>query len=51
MLRAFAEAAAALDNDDYRQAAIRNAEFVTRLAVVAGCCGPGGWRVSQRLPW
>jgi uncharacterized protein YyaL (SSP411 family) len=28
MLRSFAEAAAALDRDDYRQAAIRNAEFV-----------------------
>jgi len=30
MLRAFAEAAAALDHDGYLQTAIRNAEFVTR---------------------
>ena len=28
MLRAFAEAAAALDRDDYRQVAVRNADFV-----------------------
>jgi uncharacterized protein YyaL (SSP411 family) len=29
MLRAFAEAAAALERDDYRRAAVKNAEFVT----------------------
>jgi uncharacterized protein len=37
MLRAFAEAAVALDRDDYRLAAVRNAEFVRhRLSVHTG---------------
>ena len=35
MLRAFAEAASALDRDDYRQVAIRNADFVTRTLMTA----------------
>ncbi len=36
MLRALAEAAAALERDDYRTAAVRNAEFLTRELVRDG---------------
>jgi uncharacterized protein len=44
MLRAFAETAAALERDDYREAAVRNAEFVlTRLCVTAD----GEWRLLR----
>ena len=35
MLRAFAEAASALGRDDYRQIAVRNAEFVTRTLMTS----------------
>jgi uncharacterized protein len=42
MLRSFAEAAAALGRDDYRAAAVRNAEFVLARLVASGGDGAGG---------
>jgi hypothetical protein len=42
MLRAFAEAASILERDDYRQIAIRNAEFILSTLVQQGAEAPQG---------
>ncbi|MFN8558397.1 MAG: hypothetical protein U0531_13985 [Dehalococcoidia bacterium] len=58
LLRALAEAAAALDRDDYREAAVRNAAFLTEVMAPDGralrtwkdTAGPRSTAISRTTP-